>query len=207
MAISGQIVSRITGIPIDRAIVFDFNAFEKTIEILGGIDVYLDKPFSEKTQWGYEFHLPAGQNHLTVEQAMYYVRSRYSSSDFDRARRQQQVMIAIKNKASTLGFFGNPKKVTEVMDSLKGNVKTNFQPWEFGDLLTIASSLNGVQGIDHAVLSTDNLLYESKGPHNEYVLLPRGDNYAGIRNFFKTIFENPIPPTPRPVSPSNSPLP
>ncbi len=214
LALSGQIISRITGVPVDRAVVFDFNAFAKIVDIMGGIDVYLDSPFSEPKQWagdnGYVFSLPQGWSHLNSEQALYYARSRYSSSDFDRARRQQQVMLAIKQKASTLGFLSNPKKITNVLDSLKGNVRTNFQPWEFGDILTIASSFKDSSSIHHTVLTPENLLYESKGPHNEYILLPRGDNYSGIRNFFQHMFENPIPPTPTPspkpsASPSVSP--
>lgn len=197
LTLTSQIISRISGIPIDRAVLFDFQAFGKIIDILGGVDVHLDRPFSEKQQWGYEFSLPAGDNHLNSEQALYYVRSRYSSSDFDRARRQQQVMVAIKSKAFSLGILKDPRKITAIIDGLKGNLKTNFQPWEFNDLMSIATSLKG-DNLYHAVLTTENLLYETHLPSGEYVLLPRGDNYTGIRDYFKHIFEHPALPTPTP---------
>lgn len=106
-----KVISKITGIYIDKTVVFDFSAFKEIVDAVGGIDIYLEKPFKESSQWGYEFSLPAGNNHLNGEQALYYVRSRYSTNDFDRARRQQEVIIAIKNKALTLGFLTNPLKI------------------------------------------------------------------------------------------------
>jgi len=44
------------------------------------------------------FHLSEGQNYLDGKTALYYVRSRYSTNDFDRMRRQQEVLMSIKKK-------------------------------------------------------------------------------------------------------------
>ena len=183
---SSQMISRLTGVYVDKAVLFDFTAFGKLIDVLGGIDVYLAQPFSEKKQWGYEFSLPAGKNHLNSEQALYYVRSRFSSSDFDRARRQQEVILAIKNKATQLGFFANPTKVTDLLDALKGNVRTNFQIWEIKDLLKLAESFKGDQ-LKKGVVSTDNLMYETHLENGEYVLLPKGDDFKLFQEYFRTI--------------------
>ncbi len=186
LAFASQMISRLTGTRVDKAILFDFKAFGEIVNALGGIDVYLEKPFSEPKQWGYEFTLPAGQNHLNGEQALYYVRSRYSSSDFDRARRQQQVMFAMKKRASELGFLANPVKVSNLLTSLKGNLKTNIQLWEVGDMIAIAKQVSA-NTPKTFVLSTDNLLYETKGIHGEYILLPKGDNFNLLRDYFKTV--------------------
>src|SRR3989344_2515737 len=97
-----KLISRITGVYIDSAIVVDFSSFEKIIEDLGGIDVVLDKPFTEAQQWGYEFSLPAGENHLDGQTPPYYARSRFSLSDFDWAQRQQKIIMAIKDKVLAL---------------------------------------------------------------------------------------------------------
>src|SRR3989344_2338047 len=169
LTFASRMFTQITGVYIDNAILFDFKAFEKLIDTLGGVDVYLARPFSEKTQWGYEFTLPAGANHLNSEQALYYVRSRFSSSDFDRARRQQEVILAIKKRATELGFLANPTKITDLMDALKGNVRTNFQIWEIKDLISLAQSMKNDQ-LKKGVLSTDNLLYETHLANGEYVL-------------------------------------
>jgi LCP family protein required for cell wall assembly len=183
----GQLVSRITGIYVDKTILFDLSTFKDIVDALGGIDVHLDKPFSEPTQWTYPFNLPAGNNHLNGEQALYYVRSRYSSSDFDRARRQQEVMKAIKDKASSSGFLSNPIKAVSLFTQIKNNIKTNFNLWDIQNLLTLADSVK-TNSIKDYYLTIDNVFYEIKAP--EYILLPKGDNFNGVRTFFQNILNN-----------------
>jgi LCP family protein required for cell wall assembly len=182
-----KVISKITGTYIDKTVVFDFSAFKEIVDTLGGIDIYLAKPFKEATQWGYEFSLPAGNNHLNGEQALYYVRSRFSTNDFDRARRQQEVIVAIKNKALSLGFLTNPLKINSLLSSLKGNIRTDFQIWDISDILTLANSFNPKQPVKSYVISTDNLVYETHTTGGEYILLPKDVNYGGIKNIFKNI--------------------
>ncbi len=185
-----KVISKIAGTYIDKTVVFDFNAFKEVVDTLGGVDVYLAKPFKESSQWGYEFSLPAGNNHLNGEQALYYVRSRYSTNDFDRARRQQEVIVAIKNKASTLGFLTNPLKINSLLSDLKGNLRTDFQIWDIDDIFTLAKSFNPKQPVKNFVISTDNLVYETHTTGGEYILLPKDANYAGIKNLFAGILAN-----------------
>ncbi|MDD5589875.1 MAG: LCP family protein, partial [Candidatus Portnoybacteria bacterium] len=117
---SKAVVSRITNLYIDYAVSVDFMAFKETVDILGGIDVNLENPFVETTQFAKEMvlELPAGKNHLDGETALFFVRSRYSTSDFDRARRQQQVLLAIKNKALSSGILLNPVKIFELLNTM-----------------------------------------------------------------------------------------
>jgi len=184
-----QVISKISGVYIDNAIVFDFKAFQDIVETLGGVDIYLNKPFAEAEQWGYPFELPEGENHLNGETALYYVRSRYSTSDFDRARRQQQIMQAMKEKALSLGFLANPVKVTSLMGDLKGNIRTDFQIWEINDALKIAESFQGESDIENYVMHSENVLRESRGFSGEYILLPNEDNYDEIQELFRTILD------------------
>lgn len=182
-----QIISKITGVYIDKAVVLDFDAFQHVVDNIGGVDVYLAKPFSEPKQWGNDFSLPAGNNHLNGEQALYYVRSRYSSSDFDRSRRQQEVITAIKNKIAKNGYLSSPLKMTDLLSSIKGDIKTDFQIWDINDVLGLAKTLSQKDKIKNYFMTTDNLLYETKNSKGEYILLPKGDNYDGIKQFFKDI--------------------
>ena len=186
LTLTSQIVSRITGIHVDKAVLFDFKAFSEIVNTLGGVDVYLAQPFLEKTQWGYEFSLPAGNNHLNGQQALYYVRSRYSSSDFDRARRQQDVMLAIKKKATGIGFLADPRNITALLNSLKGSVRTNFELWEIKDMLSLAEKIKS-SNLNSEVISTANFLYETHLSSGEYILLPKGDDFGLLREHFKTL--------------------
>lgn len=191
IALAKQVISRITAVYIDNTIVVDFNAFREIVNNLDGIDIYLAKPFEEKNQWGYEFSLPAGDNRLDGETALYYVRSRYSTSDFDRARRQQEVISIIKNRALSLGFLSNPAKVTSLLADLKGNIRTDFQIWDIKNLLTLANSFGTKTSIKNYVITTENLVYETKTEKGEYILLPKEANYQGIKNLFGNILASP----------------
>jgi LCP family protein required for cell wall assembly len=100
------------GVPIDGYIMLDFRAFERFVDDIGGIEVcvaetlhdtrYPDPrpgdPHAFKT-----VHFDPGCQHMDGARALAYVRSRMSTSDFDRAARQQQVLLAIRDRALNLG--------------------------------------------------------------------------------------------------------
>src|SRR3989344_2475329 len=190
-ALAKHVFSRITGIYIDNALVVDFNAFREVVNSIGGIDIHLAKAFEEKNQWGYEFYLPAGDNHLNGDQALYYVRSRYSTNDFDRARRQQDVIAIIKNKALSLGLLSRPSKITSLLSSLKENIRTDFQIWDIKDLLALTNNFGTKTSIKNYVITTENLVYETKTEKGEYILLSKEANYQGIKNLFSNILASP----------------
>jgi len=180
-----NLVSEVTGVYIDNAVVIDFSSFKKIVDDLGGIDVELAKPFSEKQQWGYEFSLPAGKNHLDGDKALYFVRSRYSSSDFDRSQRQQQVIAAVKDKLLALNFINDPIKTISLINTLRSNIKTDFNIWDVADILSLAKEVNSSSSkMKHYIMSTENLLYEGH-LDNIYILLPKGDNFDGIKKIFQ----------------------
>jgi len=184
-------VSQVTGLYIDKAVSVDHAAFKEVIDILGGVDVYLDKPFSEKTQFAKEMliDLPAGQNHLDGTTALYFVRSRFETSDFDRARRQQLVLVAAKDKALSLGVIANPVKVFQILDSLGRNVKTDMSISDIKSLLTLANGLEADK-ITHKVFDTtpEGLLQSSKSDAGAYILLPAAGDFSKIQSACRNIF-------------------
>ncbi|MEK7124858.1 MAG: LCP family protein [Patescibacteria group bacterium] len=177
------LLSRVTGVYIDNIVIFDFEAFQHIVDAVDGIDVTLEKPFEETTQWGYTFSLPAGQNHLDGQTALYYVRSRYSTSDFDRARRQQQVIIALKNKIQSLNLLTNPVRALEMVTAIKSDVTTDIDIFDINSLLDLAQNLSPAT-IRREVITTDNLLYDTY-INGAYVLLPKGDSFSELKKLFK----------------------
>ena len=183
-----KLVSQITGIYIDYVIVADFSSFEKLIDRLGGIDITLDKPFKEESQWGHIFELSVGENHLNGQDALYYVRSRYSTNDFDRSFRQQQVLFAIKNKLTELRIISDPIKTLSVINTLNNNIKTDINIWDVKEIIDLGKEVDtSPLMFKKQVLSTDNLLYHTTGPKGAYVLLPQGDNFEQIKQLFLNI--------------------
>ncbi len=185
------LVSQITGVYVDHAVLFDFEAFRALVDTVGGVDVHLTVPFEEGLQWGSSsFHLPEGDNHLNGESALYYVRSRFSTSDFDRSRRQQEVIFALKEKMVSLGFLANPLKINEVFDTIKQHIRTDIQIWDIKNLVSLASSINkaGSGNINTYVINSDNLVYESE-QNGIYILVPNENTFAGIREKFQEVLK------------------
>ncbi len=194
-----KLFSRISGISIDNIIVVDFEAFRSVVNALGGITVTLAKPFEESQQWGYEFTLPAGKNDLTGEQALYYARSRYGSSDFDRSRRQMQVIMAIREKAIALDLTGDPLKAFEVVSAVRKHIETDMNIFDLGTVKDLMAQQDKLGRIKRYYLTTENILYETT-VNGIYELLPRDGTLAHIKKFFSTVLTDvPVLPSPDPA--------
>jgi LCP family protein required for cell wall assembly len=92
-----QTIHRNLGIPVHYYVRLDFEGFIKIIDLVGGIDVDVDCPLPD-------IDLSAGLHHMTGEQALRYARSRKSTNDFDRARRQRKVLMALWDQSLTLNI-------------------------------------------------------------------------------------------------------
>jgi LCP family protein required for cell wall assembly len=126
-------VSKITGLTFDRYIAIDFVAFRDMVNALGGVDVCLSTNLDDLEYPNYNngympIHFKAGCQHLNGEQALEIARSRHAvqpeqSSDFGRARRQQDIMEAIKKKATTVNGFA---KAPALLSALQNNIRTDM---------------------------------------------------------------------------------
>jgi polyisoprenyl-teichoic acid--peptidoglycan teichoic acid transferase len=192
-----KIVSEVTGLPIHYVVTLDFKGFTEIIDALGGTDVYLDRPFSEPTQFQGEeaanFSLPAGKNHLDGQKALFFVRARYASSDFERAKRQQQILIALKDRMLSLGTLSDFGKMNNILNILGDDVRTNMDISEIKKFFDLANAMKESQ-IKQKVFDTspEGLLYASKADTPEgktYILLPSGGNYEKIHEACRNIFQ------------------
>lgn len=187
---SKETVAEVTGLDIHYAASIDFEAFKEMIDTLGGITITLDKPFSEKNQFAEGIiDLPKGKQIIDGDVALLFVRARFSSSDFDRAKRQQQVLLAIKEKAFSLGVLSNPLKIISILDSMGNHVKTDAELWELQEMAVMSKNLD-LSKIKRKVFSTgkDGLLYASWDSKGSYILLPEGDNFGQIQEVCRGIF-------------------
>jgi LCP family protein required for cell wall assembly len=117
------------GIPIDGYLMVNFQAFERIVDTLGGIDVYVPESLHDtrypdprpEDPYGFKtLHFERGWQHMDGKRALEYARSRMSTSDFDRAKRQQQILLAIRERAlSPGGILRWPLLARAVMDEIK----------------------------------------------------------------------------------------
>ncbi len=147
--------------------------------------------YNSYEECGGVFRLPKGDLNLNGEQALCYVRSRVTSNDFERARRQQQIIQKIKEKALSTGTLSDFSKINAILKALGDNVRTDMQIWELKKLYKIYQEIGDNVNIKHKVLenSPEGLLYapQNTRPDQGYILLPRGDNYDKIKEMFKNI--------------------
>jgi LCP family protein required for cell wall assembly len=185
------IVSDVAGLYIDYAVSVDHRAFQEAVDAIGGIDIYLDKPFVEDKQFTDEIiiNLPAGENHLDGQTALFFVRSRYTTSDFDRMRRQQLVLVAMKNKVLSIGVLVNPVRVFNLLDILGRNVRTDMGADEIQQMIGFATSADK-SDIKTRIFdtTTEGFLYSTYAENGAYILLPRAGDYSQIREACKNIF-------------------
>jgi LCP family protein required for cell wall assembly len=138
---------------------------------------------------GGEFALPAGKQTLNGEKALCYVRSRKTSSDFERAKRQQQIIQLVKDKMLSVGTLTDFSKVNGIIDSLGDNVRTDMQLWEMREFYSLYKTIPQAQVYQRVLEnSSEGFLYNPEGGTAGYILLPVGDNYDKIHEMARNIF-------------------
>ena len=154
-----QTVEYNLGVPVDHYLMVDFSAFIRAIDSLGGIDV--DVPYDiydpdfPDMNYGYDpLYIPAGPHHFDGLTALKYARTRHQDNDFYRARRQQQVLLAVRSKALGLGPAEMLRQAPFLYRQLEDGIRTDMS---LEQLLTMANALKDIpeDNIKSAVLDTD----------------------------------------------------
>lgn len=121
-------------IPIHRYIVVSFNAFKDIIDIMGGIDVELDKlEVTDLNNCMYGLKEKniievsnTGMNHLNGTQALAYARMRHNGKGaYDRSKRQRQIVQIALDKAKEISLFKYPSIAKIILRSMETNISFN----------------------------------------------------------------------------------
>ncbi len=194
-----QTISEVFGIPIQYYISADFTGFEKLIDSLGGIDVYVDKAiydplYPDKDMKGYKpFSVKVGQQHFDGATALKYARSRETTSDFDRSRRQQQILLATKDKALKSGILTNPKELVNIINIIGDHLRTDLDAAELKALAEKAKNIDK-NNIINQILSTDsNGPLVSDSSTGTYYIRTRTGNFNELQKIAKNIFNSETP--------------
>jgi LCP family protein required for cell wall assembly len=188
--------AEVTGQPVDYWVAVDFKAFRQVVEALGGIDVTIPEPLDDpyfpagETTAYRHIHFDAGVQHLNGERALEYARSRQTTSDFDRSRRQRLVLLAIQHRIDRLGSL--PPLVV-LVSVLRDNMRTNLRPIE---LRQVAHTLGQIpaDGIQQIGLDDRNLLVRSNLPDGTYLLSPREGSFAALQRYLASSMGSPPAP-------------
>ncbi len=199
-ALAKTVVGKVLNIPIHYYVQVDFTAFKEAVDKVGGVDVTVDEalydpeyPCAKNEGQMCGFKISAGPHHLDGATALEYVRCRKGNcgNDFGRAARQQQVMVALRAKAMSLGTLSNPATVLGLIDIIGSHVRTDLQPNEIKKLIDISRSIDTTK-INHKVLddTPEGLLTEGNVSGAGSILVPLAglDNFTQIQQLAHTIF-------------------
>lgn len=132
-----QAAEGVVGLPIDRVVVLNYQAFKSMVDKLGGIEVFVPRNMDYDDDRGdLHIHLKKGRQKLSGYDAMCYVRYRHNDSDFKRQERQKDLMMAIKESA-----LENWQSAPEVADTTTELLGKAFTPEEVAALARFAQKV------------------------------------------------------------------
>jgi LCP family protein required for cell wall assembly len=146
------------GIPLDGYVMINFQGFKETVDLLGGVDIYVqkeiwDSKYPDDRGGEITIRIPAGEQHMDSETLLQYCRSRHSTDDFDRATRQQKALLALGGKFLSLQML---PRLPELLQTMGHTVYTDLEPDEIVRLAQIASQVDAGQArsvvIDRSLL-------------------------------------------------------
>jgi polyisoprenyl-teichoic acid--peptidoglycan teichoic acid transferase len=125
-----ETVKNFTGLPVNHYVEIDFAGFGSVVDMLGGIDMYVDRP----VDYGQGIVVDTGMQHLNGKQALAVVRNRkaYADGDFARVRNQRAFLSAVARKASSPG---NLDKLPRILSESADSVTTDLSVAEITGLM------------------------------------------------------------------------
>ncbi len=194
-------VEETTGLEIQYFLIVDFEGFKKVVDDIGGVNIMVERDIYDSRypgpNYSYEiFELKKGFHHLDGATALKYARMRHNDpeGDFGRAKRQQQIIQAVKNRVFSIQTILNPVVLNNLLNTLGNHVKTNVTLPEIESFIALSKEVD-IQNINNVVADAwkkDSLL---KGSHlataNGWmsILIPRVGNWSEIQDLAQNVFD------------------
>ncbi|MEU9843985.1 LCP family protein [Actinomadura sp. NPDC048032] len=191
----------LTDIHIDHFVQVDFAGFKRMVDALGGVEICVDKPVRDPRA---ELYLKAGKQTVKGDDALGYVRARYSlgdGSDLERIERQQKFMAAVVDKATSGSVLKDPAKTYKFLKAATKSMTTDDDL----DLAGMRKLADGLKGMSAGQVRFVTVPVEGYAPDpnrvqwNEELAKPL---FEAIRHDDELPAEPAGPARPRPAPPS-----
>ena len=229
--LASQVIGDVLQQSVQYYVRIDFDGFAELVDQLGGLDIYVDRAFTDESypvlgkeeatcgnapavsvpsdatatdaaapvppvDYSCRFEVLSfkeGWTHMDGSTALKYVRSRHGSngeaSDFARSRRQQKVLLAVREKTLSTDTLLNPGKISGLLATLRANISTNMQLWEILRIATMMKEVDQTKIATHVLdASPDSPLYATS-LNGAYVLLPKNDDWRPIQLLAANVFD------------------
>ena len=171
-------LGHLVGVPIPYYAAINLPGFIAVVDAVGGIDIDNQRAINDPTYAAWTdgrprgFRLAAGPHHLDGEEALAYARSRKGAgdNDFTRARRQQEILLALRVRMTDPTVI---PQIPSLMAALGDTVRTNFPPERLDEILELAQGVNDGD-VERLVLGPTR--YADRPTDTEvYLLVPKMD--------------------------------
>lgn len=188
---TAELIGTLLNIHIDHVIRIDFDGFVKFIDALGGVDINIEKSFTDTSypigeDGGWRtVSFQKGQTTLNGTRALEFARSRHGNngegSDFSRSRRQQLIIQGVREKLFSLGTLANPKKISELINILSGHIQTDLSSWDLIAFAPLTSQINRENITMRVLTDATNGELVPANVNGAYMLFPKKPDWSEIR--------------------------
>lgn len=198
---AADIISDIFDLEIHYYAKVDFKGFEELIDAIGGIDIHVDRAFTDHLfpteDDSYQtLTFEQGWQHMSGSRALKYTRSRHGNngegSDFARAARQQKVIKAVRDKLLSTATILNPNRLNQLIQVFNRNVQTNISVMEMARLAKYLPDISNNNIRNHVLDDSPRGPLYPSNINGAYVLLPRKDDWSELRFLAANLFEEEI---------------
>lgn len=179
----------VTGVYPDKYFMTDIGGFREIIDLIGGVEVDVKEdihdPYFPTGSNGYKvYSVSKGLQNMSGEEALMYVRSRKTTSDFDRSKRQQQVIQAVRVRLKTMNIFENLDTAKDLFTLAIKNTDTDIDLFEG---LYFMKNYQNFPINSGNVIDTTNFLYASRTRDGQYILLPKDGTFYNIKVYISNL--------------------
>ncbi len=207
-----SVIEDVTGLTVHYNALVNYTAFKDLVDAVGGININIqsDDPrgiYDSSLDWTSRrccalAKYPNGPVTLDGKQALNLARARgegygsygFIDADFTRTEHQRQMLLAIKDKASSTAVIANPLKISNLVDAVGSNVRTDLQLSEMQSLFYYAKKVDNAK-IDSYNINTlkgesTTMLANYASPDGQSALIPAAgiDDFTEISAQIKKIF-------------------
>ena len=190
-ALAMETVRENLGIPVDYYVRLNFDAFRSVIDAIGGVDICVpedinDLEYPAYDNYGFDpLYIKAGCQTMGGELALKYARTRHNGTDFDRAKRQQQVILAVRDKVIKQNML--PQLVAQapaLLNTLQASVETDLSLDQMIQLAKLATQIDP-KNIKQAVIDENMVVaYNTPTDPPQNVLVPIRSKVRELRDQF-----------------------
>jgi len=197
-------IAEVLGQEIDYMVVVNFESFGEIVNVLDGVMINVQRSFDDfrypiagkendlcdgdkEYKCRYEhLHFDAGSQKMDGKTALKYIRSRNAEgeegTDFARTARQQQLVLALKQKILTRNVYFNPSKVSRLFKVFQEYLVVDINRFEYGNLALLLARIDWNQ-MKVAALNGNLLLNPKSHYSKQWVLVPKSGDWQEVQAF------------------------